>query len=187
MGQALTAACVAELVALGVDEDKITHVAVPGALEVPLALAKLAQVGDFDELVAIGAVIRGETYHFEMVANESAAAITRLTLDAGVPIANAILTAHFAQRSYADTKRIRRGRGRGTSAASRCMNSSGDMPRCVVPSRQAVLSLSTTYPAALVCTRSLASAEPGHKQSSGLFVPGEGSGHWPGAACKAGV
>jgi 6,7-dimethyl-8-ribityllumazine synthase len=59
---------------------------------VPLALAKLAHVGDFDALVAIGAVIRGETYHFEVVANESSAAIARLTLDAGVPIANAILT-----------------------------------------------------------------------------------------------
>lgn len=91
-GNALTAACIAELIALGVDEDDITHVTVPGALEVPLALAKLAHVGDFDALVAIGAVIRGETYHFEVVANESSAAIARLTLDAGVPIANAILT-----------------------------------------------------------------------------------------------
>ena len=68
-------------------------------------------------------------------------------------------SAHFAKRSYADTKRIRCSRERGTSAASRCMNSSGDMTRCVVPSRQAVLSLGTTCPAALVCTRSLASAE----------------------------
>jgi len=91
-GEALAAACIAELVALGVDEDDITHVTVPGALEVPLALAKLAHVGDFDALVAIGAVIRGETYHFEVVANESSAAIARLTLDTGVPIANAILT-----------------------------------------------------------------------------------------------
>jgi len=67
------------------------------------------------------------------------------------------------------------------------MNSSGDFTMCVVPSRQAVLSLSITCPAALHCTRSLAGAEPGHKQSGGLFVPGEGSGHWPDAACKAGA
>ena len=67
-------------------------------------------------------------------------------------------SAHFAQRSYADTKRIRCSRGRGTSAASRCMNSSGDITKWVVPSRLGVLSLSTPCPAALVCTRSLASA-----------------------------
>lgn len=91
-GEALARACVAELVSLGVDEDDITHVTVPGALEVPLALAKLARTEDFDALVAVGAVVRGETYHFEVVSNESAAGIRRVSLDAGVPIANAILT-----------------------------------------------------------------------------------------------
>ena len=74
------------------------------------------------------------------------------------------------------TGQARPARGRGTSAASRCMNSSGDITRCVVPSRQGVFNLSTTCPAALVCTRSLANAEPGHKQSGGLFVPGEEPG-----------
>jgi 6,7-dimethyl-8-ribityllumazine synthase len=91
-GQALASACIAELVGLGVDEDDITHVTVPGALEVPLALAKLAHTEDFDALVALGAVVRGETYHFEVVSNESAAGIRRVSLDTGVPIANAILT-----------------------------------------------------------------------------------------------
>lgn len=91
-GEALARACVAELVSLGVDEDDITHVTVPGALEVPLALAKLARTEDFDALVAVGAVVRGETYHFEVVSNESAAGIRRVSLDSGVPIANAILT-----------------------------------------------------------------------------------------------
>ena len=67
------------------------------------------------------------------------------------------------------------------------MNSSGDIAICVVPSRQGVFSLSTTCPAALHCTRSLARAEPEHKQSGGLFVPGEGLGHWPDAACKVGA
>ena len=91
-GEALTEACLAELVALGVDADDITLVTVPGALEVPLALARLAGQGDFDALVAVGCVIRGETYHFEVVANESARGVARVSLESGVPIANAILT-----------------------------------------------------------------------------------------------
>lgn len=91
-GQALAQACIGELIALGVDEDDITHVTVPGALEVPIALAKLAEAGDFDALIAIGCVIRGETYHFEVVANESAKGVARVSLERGVPIANAILT-----------------------------------------------------------------------------------------------
>jgi 6,7-dimethyl-8-ribityllumazine synthase len=65
---------------------------VPGALEIPLALQWMAQTGRFDALVAVGAVIRGETYHFEVVANESARGLMDVALDSGVPIANAILT-----------------------------------------------------------------------------------------------
>jgi 6,7-dimethyl-8-ribityllumazine synthase len=91
-GAALAQACLGELAALGVDEDDITHVTVPGALEVPMALAKLADAGDFDALIAIGCVIRGDTYHFEVVANESARGVARVALERGVPIANAILT-----------------------------------------------------------------------------------------------
>jgi 6,7-dimethyl-8-ribityllumazine synthase len=67
-------------------------VTVPGALEVPLALQKMAQSGNFDALIALGAVVRGETYHFEIVAGESAAGIANVQLDTGVPIANGILT-----------------------------------------------------------------------------------------------
>jgi len=91
-GQALAQACVEELLQLGVDEDDITRVSVPGALEVPLTLARLADAGDFDALIALGCVIRGDTYHFEVVANESAAGLTRVALDAGVPVVNGILT-----------------------------------------------------------------------------------------------
>jgi 6,7-dimethyl-8-ribityllumazine synthase len=98
-GNALTAACIAELIALGVDEDDITHVTVPGALEVPLALAKLAHVGDFDALVAIGAVIRGETYHFEVVSNEACAGVASVALDTGVPVANGILTTNTDEQA----------------------------------------------------------------------------------------
>ena len=89
---ALPAACLAELTALGVRDENITHVTVPGALEVASALQMLARRGDVDALVALGCIIRGETYHFELVANESGAGVTRVALDSGLPVANAILT-----------------------------------------------------------------------------------------------
>ena len=92
VGEALLASCTAELAKLGVNASAIRVVTVPGALEIPLALQKLANTGKFDALVALGAVIRGETYHFEIVSNESASGITTVALDSGVPIANGILT-----------------------------------------------------------------------------------------------
>ena len=75
-----------------VDGDRVTVVTVPGALEAPLALQRLAQTGDYDALVVLGAVIRGETYHFEIVANESAAGVSSVGLEFGIPIGNGILT-----------------------------------------------------------------------------------------------
>jgi 6,7-dimethyl-8-ribityllumazine synthase len=78
---ALRDACVEALVKAGVSEEAIVIASVPGALEIPLALAQMAQTGKFDALVALGAVIRGETYHFEVVSNESAAGIMRVGLD----------------------------------------------------------------------------------------------------------
>ena len=89
---ALTNACINELLTLGVSQSDIKLVTVPGALEIPFALQKLAETGEFDGLVALGAVIRGETYHFELVSNESAAGITRVSMDSGLPIANGVLT-----------------------------------------------------------------------------------------------
>ncbi len=91
---ALLQACTRELQAMGVHADDILHVTVPGALEVPLALQALAQQEEqpFQALIALGCIIRGETYHFELVANESGAGVTRVGLDFHVPIANAILT-----------------------------------------------------------------------------------------------
>ena len=88
----LAEACLAELDRLDVDPGDIRHVTVPGALEVPIALKAMADSGDFDALIALGCIIRGETYHFELVANESGAGVTRVSLDHQVPIANAILT-----------------------------------------------------------------------------------------------
>lgn len=102
-GQALAEACIGELLALGVDEDDITHVTVPGALEIPLALLTLADAGDFDALIALGSVIRGETFHFDIVASESAAGVARVALERGLPIANAILTTDTEEQTRART------------------------------------------------------------------------------------
>ena len=89
---ALANACKVELLALGVSDKDIDHFTVPGALEVAVALQALAEKSKYDALIALGCIIRGETYHFELVANESGAAVTRITLDYQIPIANAILT-----------------------------------------------------------------------------------------------
>ena len=98
---ALTTACINELIALGVTQADIKLVTVPGALEIPFALQKLAETGEFDGLVALGAVIRGETYHFELVSNESAAGITRISIESGLPIANGVLTCDTDEQAQA--------------------------------------------------------------------------------------
>jgi 6,7-dimethyl-8-ribityllumazine synthase len=97
----LVQACLAELERLEVDEGDIKHVTVPGALEIPVALKAMADSGDFDALVALGCIIRGETYHFELVANESGSGVTRVSLDHGIPIANAILTVENEAQAWA--------------------------------------------------------------------------------------
>ncbi|MBN9406938.1 MAG: 6,7-dimethyl-8-ribityllumazine synthase [Burkholderiales bacterium] len=101
-------ACLGELAALGVTSENIAHHTVPGALEVPLALRWLAHRGEYDALIALGCVIRGETYHFELVANESSAGITRVGLDLDIPIANAILTTENLPQ--ATVRQIEKGR-----------------------------------------------------------------------------
>jgi 6,7-dimethyl-8-ribityllumazine synthase len=93
--------CVAELRRVGVLERDIKHVAVPGALEIPVVLKALADSGDFDALVAVGCIVRGETYHFELVANESGAGVTRVALDHQIPVANAILTVENEAQAWA--------------------------------------------------------------------------------------
>ncbi|MBN9368547.1 MAG: 6,7-dimethyl-8-ribityllumazine synthase [Comamonadaceae bacterium SCN 68-20] len=98
---ALAAACRDTLLDLGVQAEHITHVTVPGALEVPLALMALAERDEFDALIALGCIIRGETYHFELVANESGAGVSRVGLDYGIPIANAILTTENLDQAVA--------------------------------------------------------------------------------------
>lgn len=98
---ALAEACKAELAALGVQEKHIDHVLVPGALEVPVALQAMAEKNQYDALIALGCIIRGETYHFELVANESGAGVTRIALDYQLPVANAILTTENLEQAIA--------------------------------------------------------------------------------------
>ena len=105
---ALAQACWQELLALGVDEKNIHHVKVPGALEIPSALQALAERDQYDALIALGCIIRGETYHFELVANESGASVSRLALDYQVPIANAILTVENV--AQAEARQVDKGR-----------------------------------------------------------------------------
>ena len=92
VGHGLLSSCLAELKHLGVSDEDVLHVTVPVALEIALALQKMCETEQFDALIALGAVIRGETYHFELVSNESGAGITRVGLDYGMAIANAVLT-----------------------------------------------------------------------------------------------
>ena len=98
---ALAQACKTELLALGVLDEHIDHVRVPGALEVPMALQAMAESAKYDALVALGCIIRGETYHFELVANESGAGVSRVALDYQVPIANAIITTENLEQALA--------------------------------------------------------------------------------------
>jgi 6,7-dimethyl-8-ribityllumazine synthase len=101
IGHGLLASCLAELKHLSVADEDVLHVTVPGALEIPLALQKMAETQQFDALIALGAVIRGETYHFELVSNESGAGITRISLDYGIAVANAVLTTENDEQAEA--------------------------------------------------------------------------------------
>lgn len=103
IGLALLESCLEELSRLGVDERDVMVVTVPGALELGVALAQMAETGEFDALIALGAVVRGETYHFEVVSNESAAAIGRVAQATGVPVANGVLTTENDEQAQART------------------------------------------------------------------------------------
>ena len=94
-------ACLEELLALGVAEADTLLCSVPGALEIPTALLQLGRSGEFDVLIALGSVIKGETYHFEVVSNESAAGVSRVALELGIPVANAILTTYTEEQARA--------------------------------------------------------------------------------------
>lgn len=99
--EGLLSACTDELLQLGVARSDIDIATVPGALEIPLVLQTMAKSGRYDALVALGAVIRGETYHFELVSNEMGAGVTRVGLDTGLPIANGVLTTEDEDQALA--------------------------------------------------------------------------------------
>lgn len=109
--EGLLSACTDELLRLGVVPERIRIATVPGALEIPLTLQAMARSGRYDALVALGAVIRGETYHFELVSNEMGSGINRVGLDSGVPIANGVLTTED------DDQALARMREKGTECA----------------------------------------------------------------------
>src|SRR5687768_7686342 len=111
VSEGLLSACTAELVKRGVQESDMLLVTVPGALEIPLALQKMALTDQFDALVALGAVIRGDTYHFEVVSNQSTSGVAAVQLDTGIPIANGILT------TDTDDQALARMSQKGTEAA----------------------------------------------------------------------
>ena len=104
IGEGLLAACVAELQHLGVADCDIEIATVPGALEIPLVLQTMAQSDRYDGLIALGAVIRGETYHFEVVSNDSCRAVMEVQLDTGIPVANGILTCEDDDQALARTQ-----------------------------------------------------------------------------------
>ena len=104
IGEGLLAACVAELKRLGVADGDIEMATVPGALEIPLVLQTMAQSDRYDALIALGAVIRGETYHFEVVSNDACRAVMEVQLDTGIPVANGILTCEDDDQALARTQ-----------------------------------------------------------------------------------
>lgn len=101
IGEGLLGACIAELNKYGVPERNLLLVTVPGALEIPVAMQKMALSDQFDAMIALGSVIRGETYHFDVVANESTSGLTNVSLDLGIPIANGILTTETMDQAIA--------------------------------------------------------------------------------------
>ena len=107
----LLAGALKALAEVGVDANDVAEVTVPGALEIPLALQAFAATEQFDALVALGCVIKGDTYHFEVVCNESAAGITRVGLDLDVAIGNGVLT------TYTDEQAESRAEQKGYEAA----------------------------------------------------------------------
>ena len=129
IGTAERAACLGELSRLGVASSQIVCCSVPGALEIPLVLQRLARTGRFDALIALGAVIRGETYHFEVVSNESCAGVSAVSLATGIPVANGILTTETDEQ--AEVRAAEKGRdcARAAVEMANLMRRIGDAPR----------------------------------------------------------
>ncbi|MFN4330094.1 MAG: 6,7-dimethyl-8-ribityllumazine synthase [Limnobacter sp.] len=112
--------CCSELLRLGVLNEDILHLTVPGAMEIPISLQRLAQSGEFDVLVALGCVIKGDTYHFELVCNESARGVSTVSIENDIPVVNMILT------TYTEDQAIERIEDKGVDAA-RCAVEMGNL------------------------------------------------------------
>ena len=118
---ALAQACLAELEALGVSSKHIDHVRVPGALEVPVALQALAEKDEYDALIALGCIIRGETYHFEIVAGESARGLMEIGVAHAFPVGNGILTVDTEAQAWARARVSEGNKGGGAAEAALCL------------------------------------------------------------------
>ncbi|WP_275271508.1 6,7-dimethyl-8-ribityllumazine synthase [Limnobacter sp. P1] len=127
----LWAACCSELLRLGVLNEDILHITVPGAMEIPIALQRLAFSGEFDALIALGAVIKGDTYHFEIVCGESARGISSVALAHDVPVVNMVLT------TYTEDQAIERIEDKGV-----------DVARCAVEMGNLMMTLDDNLPGA---------------------------------------
>jgi 6,7-dimethyl-8-ribityllumazine synthase len=96
--------CVDQLILEGVDENHIQKKEVPGALEIPMMINAYATKKKFDVLIGVGAVIRGETYHFEVVSDQSANGLMQVQLRHNIPVINAIITTNSGEEAFARTK-----------------------------------------------------------------------------------
>lgn len=105
-----------ELLNAGVAESDITSIKVPGALEIPIAIQAALATGTFDAAIALGVVLRGDTYHFEVVSNESASGVMRVGLDSGLVVTNGILTVET--EAQADERSVEGPGNKGAEAAA---------------------------------------------------------------------
>ena len=128
IGEGLLSACTAELKRLGVAEADIEIATVPGALEIPLTLQTMAQSDRYDALIALGAVIRGDTYHFEVVSNDACRAVMEVQLDTGVPVANGILTCDTDEQALARTHSKGSDCAQGAVELANLLQGIGDRP-----------------------------------------------------------
>ena len=96
--------CVDQLILEGIDQNHILKKEVPGALEIPMMINAYATKKKFDVLIAVGAVIRGETYHFEVVSDQSANGLMQVQLMHNIPVINAIITTNSGEEAFARTK-----------------------------------------------------------------------------------
>lgn len=100
----ILSSCIEQLIFKGINKDHILQKEVPGALEIPSLINAIAASKKYDVLIGVGAVIRGETYHFEVVSDQSANGLMHVQLKNNIPVINAIITTNSADEAFARTK-----------------------------------------------------------------------------------